>query len=462
MAPFMKRPSKKYNGRPRLGYKIFKAYIGFFHNRFYYRNVYWLNTENIPDNVPLMIASNHQNGLNDPLGVIFSVPNRLKRKIRFIARADVFLPAVKNILSWLGILPAFRNEHQGEGSAARNRFMLSEAEEELNLNGTVGIYPEAGHQHRHWLGRFSVGYLHIIFEAARLTDFQKEMFVLPSCNHYSNYFRFREQMLIKYGEPISLAPYYHLYRENPRAAQHEVNEAVRQQISDLMLNITDQENYDAIDFIRNTYGIDYARRKGLDPRHLPDKLSSDKQLFRDFEDAKRKFPKRITDLCDNADKVQEGIRQLNINDRDFDRKPFAIAMLLKGIGLILLSPLFVFACVPNILVYFAPRLMTGRIEDTMLHSGINLAVSAIITVPVLYILTFFLMHWLTGSWLAASIHFIALPFLAIFAWNYSRACKRWMQKLRFRREDRRGRLAELRRLREEMHVWLDAILFHAE
>ena len=136
----MEKPHRKYKGKPDIGYKLLKAYIGFYHNHIYYRKVFWVDTENIPVGVPLMVVSDHQNGLNDPLGVIFSASKRRKdRKVRFIARADVFLPAVKNVLSWLGILPAYRNEYQGEGSAARNRFMLAEAQDELIQNGIVGI-----------------------------------------------------------------------------------------------------------------------------------------------------------------------------------------------------------------------------------------------------------------------------------------------------------------------------------
>lgn len=454
----MPRSKTKYKGRPGIGYKLFKAYIGLFQNKFYYRNVYWLQTENIPDDVPLMIVSNHQNGLNDPLGVIFSVPNRRKRKIRFIARADVFLPAAKKALSWLGILPAYRNEYQGEGSAAKNRFMMSQAEEELNLNGTVGIYPEAGHQDKHWLGKFSIGYLHIIFEAARLTNFQKEMFVIPSCNHYSNYFRFREQMLVKYGEPISLAPYYDLYQKSPRRAQAEVNDVIRQHVSDLMLNITDLENYDAIDFLRNTYGREYARRHGLNPKNLSDKLISDKRFFAALDERKTAEPEKIQAIYDDAMALKNAIEKHDINDRDFNRRLSRVGMLLKATGLLLFFPLFLLACIPNYLVYLAPKIMTRGKEDVMLHGGINLALSAIVTVPLFYILTFFLMRLLSGSWYVAAAHLIALPFLAVYAWNYSRAWVRWKQGMRLNRLKRTGMADGLNGIRNRMYSSLDYIL----
>ena len=96
----------------------------------------------------------------------------------------------------------------------------------------------------------------------------------------------RNRMLVKFGTPISLQPYYELYKTKPRTAQREVNKLVREQISGLMLDIRDLDNYDAIDFIRTTYGIDYAKKNGVDPDDLPNRLLSDKELVAKLADAK--------------------------------------------------------------------------------------------------------------------------------------------------------------------------------
>ena len=455
----MAKKEIKYDPKPRLGYRMLKAYVRFFHDKWYYRNVYWLNTDNVPDDgVPVMIVSDHQNGLNDPLGTIFSVHNRKKRKMRFVARADVFRKIFQRPLSWLGILPAYRAQYQGEGSAARNRFMLGESGEELIQGGAVVIYPEAGHQDKRWLGSFSAGYLHLIFEAARKTGFEKEMFVLPSCNHYSDYVRFREQLLIKYGTPISLAPYYKLYEEDQKAAQNAVNAVIREQISDLMLNITDLENYDAIDFLRETYGVGYARKQGYNPRKLPDKLLSDKELFARMDSARQEWNEDLLKVYDDARELSAGETELKLEDRFFSARPALGMLLLKGLGMLMTFPLFVIALVPNILVYLAPKLMTRRIEDIMLHGGINLALSILVTMPVLYIAMFFVTQGVTGSWIAAGVHFLALPWLAVFAWNYSQWFLKWLKGWRFRGLDSKGRLDVLRKTRERIYSLLDSVL----
>jgi len=250
--------------KPGLGFKVFRSYVGFFHDVVYCKKTYGINLENIPANgTPLMIVSNHQNCLNDPLGILFVLG---KRKANFLARADVFeLPAADKFMRFIGLLPAFRLNYEGEDALGNNNETFDAAGRELMRGRTVVIYPEAGHQDKRWLGEFSLGYLKLAFEAAGKENFQHDILILPSCNHYSNYFSMQEELLTKFGTPISLAPYYELYKEKPRTAQREVNKLVRDQIDSLMLNITDLENYDALDYLRGTYGKKYAEKKGFKP-----------------------------------------------------------------------------------------------------------------------------------------------------------------------------------------------------
>ena len=76
------------NNKPGLLYSIFKAYLRFTHDKVYYKKTYSIDYNNIPaDGTPIIIVSNHQNCLNDPLGVLFTIRDR---KPSFITRADVF------------------------------------------------------------------------------------------------------------------------------------------------------------------------------------------------------------------------------------------------------------------------------------------------------------------------------------------------------------------------------------
>ncbi len=446
------------DNKPGFGFKLFKAYIRFFHGRLFYKKTYWLHTERIPAHGPLMVVSDHQNGLSDVLGVLMSIAHRDKRKVRVMARADVFKPPFRKALRWLGLIPAYRLAFDGEESLANNAASFEEIEYELLHDGTVLLYPEAGHQDKHWLGQFSLVYLHILFEAARKTGFQKEMFVLPSCNHYSDYFHAREKMLVCYGTPISLVPYYELYQTRPRTAQRQVNQLVRQQISDMMLNITDLEHYAAIDFLRETYGVDYAHRKGLDPDNLPQKLEADKMLVRRLDEVKDIDEASVLALYADVERYRQELDALRVADRDFRHPANDASLVGKGVLFALLLPLFLVSCVPNIGIYYAPHLITKRVKDRFLHSGFDFGVTALVSAPLLYLLTSGIVWVATGSLCIALIVLACLPLLGLFMYHYMKHFKAYRAQLRFHRLWRKGLLADAAGQRESIHHTLDHLL----
>lgn len=449
---------KSENMKQGIGYKMLTSYIRLVYSKFYYKKVYWLNTENIPAAGPLMIVSDHQNGLSDVLGLLLSVQNRKKRKIRVLARADIFNSVFRKALEWLGLMPAFRMSFEGADSLSNNSEMFEKVEEELLNDGTVVIYPEAGHQDKRWLGQFSLAYLHILFKTAEKTNFEKEFFVLPSCNHYSDYFHAREEMLVSYGTPISLAPYYELYKTKPRTAQRQVNALVREQISSMMLNITDLENYEAIDFLRETYGIEYANRKYYNADELPEKLASDKLFFEELENAKENNESGIRKIYGDAILLKNGIEKFGIDDKYFDKQPEIAGLWLQAVVFVVLFPFFIFSCIPNILIYYAPRMMTSKVKDRFLHSGIDFGLTAVVSAPMIYLLTFILTWVLTKSVFPALIYLLFQPFLALFMYRYMKNWKRYKKQIRFYRLKKEEKLNELIQIRGNIYKSLDNIL----
>jgi 1-acyl-sn-glycerol-3-phosphate acyltransferase len=78
-----------------------------------------------------------------------------------------------------------------------------------------------------WLDDFSFGYTHLAFEAAARDGFAHNIKIVPSAHHYADYFEPGVDVVIRFGQPISLSDYYELYKTKPRTAQRQVNELVR-------------------------------------------------------------------------------------------------------------------------------------------------------------------------------------------------------------------------------------------
>ncbi|MBR1632015.1 MAG: 1-acyl-sn-glycerol-3-phosphate acyltransferase [Paludibacteraceae bacterium] len=417
-------------------YWAFRFYLQFFHDKVYYRRIYRVGAENIPPvGTPLLVACNHQNSINDPLALELKMGLRV---ISIFARADVFSrPLIAAFLRSLYILPSYRLKQDGEDSLSKNFDAFKEANERLLNGNTVAIFPEATNQTCHWLGEFSLGYLRMAFGAAEASGFEREIFILPVANHYSNYFCMQSDMVLIFGQPISLKPYYELYQTKPRTAQRQVNVLVRRQIADMMLNIEDLEHYDAIDYLRNTYGTRYAERVGLRANYLPERLTADKQLCARLEQEATAEPERMNALYADVMRLKEQTRALNIRDWNMQKDFNAARLLLQGLLFVLLLPLFVLSMIPNLLVFIAPRGLVKKFREmggtfVMFQGGIQYIVSSLISAPINYGAVF-VAELLLVNWWVALIHLLLQPWLLVFAWHYMRFFVKWRSEWRWHR-----------------------------
>lgn len=433
--------------------KAFRAYLQYVNSWLYFRKEHIIGIENVPaDGTPVVVVSNHQNCLNDPLCVCLTLTDR---RMNFIARANVFkVPLFNRALRAMGLLPAYRMGYEGYAAVNKNRKTMDDAGNALRDGETLMMFPEAGHQDKRWLGVFKLGYLRIAFEAAEKLNFEKDVMILPSCNHYSNYFHARTDMVVKFDKPISLRPFYDDYREAPRETMVRVNELVRSRIQELMLHIEDLEHYDQIDFLRdNGYGRRYAIRHGFKYNYLPSRLLSDQKLVNALQEATEQHPEAMEEIYRDTARYMEGLDELNIRDWLFRHNPGVESVLLRGVGLLLLLPLFILSIIPTALLFIVPKIFLAKmIKDRMFISSFNIGVSVFVTIPLCLFVPVVLLWVFVGFWWAFG-YFVAFPLMFVLAWNYMRMFRKFVGTLRFIRA--RAKVKELRKLRKSIFERLD-------
>jgi hypothetical protein len=322
------------------------------------------------------------------------------------------------------------------------------------------MYPEAGHQDKHWLGTFSFGYTKMAFEAAELANFEKEVFILPACNHYSHYFGMRNRMLVKFGTPISIQPYYELYRTKPRTAQREVNKLVREQISGLMLDIRDLDHYDAIDFIRTTYGVDYAKKQGVNPDNLPERLLTDKDLVARLDEGYKSgdtyLQGTVAAAYEIARLLRKGTAEQGITDTHLKQSVNPMTLGFHLLALLVLLPLWIFSWWPSMLVYWIPMsIFKAKMKDPMFEGTLLFGSAVLFTLPLFSLMTL-LVVGLNSGWLLALVYVALFPLLMLFCWKYAQWGKKTLQTLKCLLSPKA--VERMKRWRKDMHALLDEAL----
>lgn len=438
--------------------RVFRGYLRYANSLLYFRREHMVDRENIPENgTPIVLVSNHQNCLNDPLCVCLNLRDR---RLNYIARANVFQrPLFNKILRAFGLLPAYRASHEGLAAVAKNKESMDEACGALMNGETLILYPEGGHQDKRWLGDYKINYLRIAFDAAERMNFERDVVVLPSCNHYSNYHHARIDMLMKFGKPISLQPYYEQYKQAPRETMRLVNDRVRTEVQKLMLHVDDLEHYDEIDLIRQSeFGDSYAAKLGYKPNHLPSRLLADKHLVAELQEAYNADKEKMERIYADTKEYNEGLKSLQIRDWLFAKGANMGSTIMRGLLMILLFPLFAVSLVPTFLLYLIPKIFIKRlIKDRMFISSFNVAVCALIGIPICLMIPLIFIWIFAGFWWALG-YFAIFPFMYIFVWNYVRLWHKFLGSCRFVAGKNGAKVAHLAKLRSSIFEHLAATL----
>ncbi len=455
-----KRVERKRALKPRKrgwGATMFRRYLSTLNSHIYFRKIYAPGRERMPaDGTPTVLVSNHQNCLIDPLALVFLLSDR---KPRFLARASVFKnPILNKVIRGLGALPTYRAKFDGIKGVAKNKGTLEEVAKSLAHGETVVLYPEGQHQNKRWLGPFSQAYLKMAFGAAEEEGFQREVYVMPTANHYSHYRLPREEMMILFGEPVALSPYYEEFKESPREVMNKVNDIVRGQIEKMMLNVEDLDHYKEIDFLRyGSFGVEFARSLGLNPNYLPDKLQSDKELVGRLKSATESNPEAMEKIFEKTHKVLKGMRKLGLRDWLFDKPRTVARGVLLAIAMLLMLPIFVAAIAISWPVFVLPLVVNRTlIKDRQFHGSINLASMLLVTYPLCGLLPVIVMLC-SANWWGALSYFVAFPLSIIFSTNYMRWAKKLLGYARFVCASRK-KIEEVRRQRNKLYGELREII----
>ncbi len=394
-------------------YSLVKIFPIAVHNYIFYRKIYTSGLENIPDEGAVIFAPNHQNALMDAL-ILISVKNW---QPVFMARADIFAgQCIRRFLFFCKILPIFRIR-DGKESLKQNNLIFQKAVEVLKKRRFLVIYPEASHKGIHRLRPLKKGITRIAFMAEEATNYNLGVKIIPVGISYQDYYDFRTDAMINFGKPINVEDYIELYKENPQKANHELVEQVKKELSTLIIDIQDSENYDNFETAREVFAPYIIRKSGKLINNFKNQIFAGKEVVKILNTIKNSDSECFNELNTLLKKYREGLTQTNLSDRIIRKKYKIWGILLRTIILISTFPINVFGFLNNFVPYHLPFLLTMRVKDRNFHTSVRFALYLILF-PVFYGVIFWLLCKYSSSWLFRAFYILLVPITGIFSHRY--------------------------------------------
>ena len=435
---------------------LLKFFVKLWHDKIFYKKVAYVNRQKVPKNEHLIFTANHQNALMDALAVEFSFGNQFV----FVARSDIFKKKfIAALLYFLKILPVYRIR-DGYDSLKKNKEIFDKTMDVIeNKNGFV-IMPEGDHAGFRRLRQLRKGFARIAFQAEEASDYSMDIKIIPVGITYNNYENYRTDLLVVFGNPISLSAYYEDYKENQALAFNKLSKHLSEKLKPLMIEIASEKYYDVYWQLSVQYQQNSCKILQLNPNNLYDKFKAKKHIISVLEKYEKEQPDAFSKLAEKTTRLLKHLKVLKLDVDTLNRKNVSFFSLISRLLLLILtSPLFLYGYINNILPYYLPIYASHKIQDPQFRSSFKFVLSMFLF-PVFYLMQILALGWIFHWGWFSLIYFITLPVSAAIAWNYAKFYKKAVKLFRFLKAKIAGNktFEETQKIQEEITSELEKLL----
>ncbi|MCH7408339.1 lysophospholipid acyltransferase family protein [Belliella sp. DSM 111904] len=169
----------------------------------FYHRIVVEGKENIPKNKAVIIVSNHQNALIDPL----MIATHTRLEPHFLTRASAFRnPFFAKLLDYIRMIPIYR-VRDGVKNMEKNQETFDKSIQVLLGRGAMLIFGEGSHSTLRNLRPLKKGFARIAFQTLEKNP-NLDLVILPVGINYSNHFQSGSKVRITFGECIVANTHY--------------------------------------------------------------------------------------------------------------------------------------------------------------------------------------------------------------------------------------------------------------
>ena len=206
--------------------------------KYYYRNIDLTGLENIPKDAAVVLAANHPTAFIEPCILACFQP----RTLWFLARGNLFKNAFYNsLLAAVHILPVFRLEDGGFGKLKNNFGTFEACYKALSQGKAIMNLAEGRCIHEKALRPLRKGTARLALGAMQRDATLKEVYIVPVGCNFTHADRVRDQVMIRFGEPILASAFMDEFRGNEAKAIKNLTSHLRARLSPLIVQFPDRQ-----------------------------------------------------------------------------------------------------------------------------------------------------------------------------------------------------------------------------
>jgi len=362
-------------------YYRLRKYVDFMFKSAYRRREFYGN-EKIPQDGAIIYAPNHTNTLMDALAVL--AMNKSAKV--FVARADVFKnPTILKMLTFFKMLPINR-KRDGIDSLSKNEEINNIVVDVLHDKVPFCILPEGTHRTMHSLMPLQKGLFRITLQANDAFGNKMPVYIVPIGIEYGHFFRYRSSLLLQVGEPINVTQFI---KKHPNLSIPQQINVLRDELSDqikkVILQIPDDENYNATFALAQLCGKEQQRRLKLKGNTLLNRYLSAKKTIENVASLLKSTPQETQKLLDMAADFSQKRHKLGIGMSSVLNPHIRLSIVGKLFLLLLGLPYFVFSAVVTSPVTLLSVWLCSKFKDNAFHNTARYLI-ALVLFPILLLL----------------------------------------------------------------------------
>lgn len=400
-----------------------------------YRKYQVEGIENLPKDGSVIWASNHTNALMDPMVML---PANKIRKV-FVARADIFKKKwAQRALYFLRVMPIYRIR-DGINAVKQNDEAIAQATGVILDGVPFIIFPEATHRPKHSLLKLSKGIFHIAENAIEKSN-GKPVYIQPIGIEYSDYFRFRGKVLVRFGKPLSVNKFLEEHADEPApVAMLQMRSLLSDALAKEIVYIPDDEDYDAIweyaklkadnrEYFKKALA-EIESREGKKLKGLLRIQAVDKYAVAEALQMRENDPENAHDLFAKIDNLRLWRIQNGISVYSIASEPGGFKLFLKTLVALIGAPYY-FLCGLVGAIKWIPILYILRgVKDDAFYNTARYGVRLALAIPALIIWS--LVYFLVFKWyIALGLLLLSLPSLK-YLYDYGNYFRRYISDVRW-------------------------------